>query len=488
MTLENRPINQLTPRLQQLFERARASCQGERYTYAVELLRTILMQEPGCAEARRILHAVYRQWHGKDGRWSRWCNRVRTAIALVAKVPRRFRRQEYLVLLGVLEDLLQRAPDSVSALLWLERVAEACEAPDVGTVALESLVTAWPEDARAWRRYVAHCRRHNLHKRAMQGLGRLAKLRPNDGKIQSELREVTADDTVAGAHWDEAGSYRDVLRDEGEALRLEDERRPAAVTSEESLQAQIAAAKADVKNLPSVENRRRFGELLRRGGDLDGALQQFEEASATTKHLDPALEDDIVACLRARADAEIERWRRYARENGPRAALAAERIRELERERDESLLVRYESRICRFPLEARYQAELADTYLALGRFDEALRGYQSARRNPAFNLRAGIGAARSFAGKGLADLAEREFLGSLALVPGRTDSARLEILYELHLLYAAQGRREESLRQLKEIYAVNASYQDVGRLLDEYVRRRDAADSPASDDEGEKAP
>ena len=98
------------------------------------------------------------------------------------------------------------------------------------------------------------------------------------------------------------------------------------------------------------------------------------------------------------------RWRRYARENGPRAALATERIRELERERDESLLVRYESRICRFPLEARYQAELADAYLALGRFDEALRGYQAARRSPAFNLRAGVGAARSLAGKGLADL------------------------------------------------------------------------------------
>jgi len=260
------------------------------------------------------------------------------------------------------------------------------------------------------------------------------------------------------------------------------------VTSEESLQIQLAAAKADVRNLPSVENRRRFGELLRRAGDFDGALHQFESASATTKHLDPALEDDIMACLRARAEAEIERWRRYARENGPRAALATERIRELERERDESLLVRYESRICRFPLEARYQAELADAYLALGRFDEALRGYQAARRSPAFNLRAGVGAARSLAGKGLADLAEREFLGSLALAPGRTDSARLEILYDLHLLYAAQGRWEESLQQLKEIYAVNASYRDVGTLLDEYVRRRDATASPKPGNEGEKVP
>lgn len=486
MTFENRPINELTPRMQQLFERARASFQGARYAYAIELLRTILMQEPGCAEVRRVLHAVYRELHARDGALRRWRNALGVSWALRTKVPRLFRRKEYPVLLSTLEELIERAPGSEGALVSLARVAVECGAIDTATVALESLVTAAPRNPKAWRRYVDHCRRHDLHKRALQGLLRLAKLRPNDLEIQTQLREVTAADTVAGAHWDEAGTYRDILRDEEEAVRLEEERRPQAMTSEESLQTQLAAAKADVKRLPSIDNRRRYGELLRRYGDLDGALHQFEEAGNATNHLDPAIEDAIVACLHERADGDIERWQRYARENPERAELAAERIRELESTRDEGLLARYEFRVKRFPLEARYQAELADAYLEFGRFDEALRAYQAARRNPSFNLRAGIGAARSMAGKGLADLAEREFLACLGLVSGRNDPARLEILYDLYRLYAGQERQEDSVRQLKEIYALNASYRDVSARLDEYVRQRDTVGPANPGNSGEK--
>ncbi len=488
MIIENRPISQLTPRMQQLFERARASFQGGRYAYAIDLLRMILTQEPGCSEVRRVLHAVYRELHARDGLVRRHWNLLRVACTIRMKVPSLYRRLEYTPLMELLEKQIERAPGSQEALVWLAKVAIECKAVETATVAVESLVTAVPESPKAWRTYVDHCRQHDLHKRALQGLRKLAKLCPNDSGIQTELREVTAADTVAEARWDEAGTYRDVLRDEKEAQRLEDERRPAAVTTEESLQTQLEVAMDDVKRLPSIENRRRYGALLRRSGDFDGALQQFEQAGNASNHLDPVIESEIVACLNERAAGDIERWQRYARENPDRADMAAERIRELEQTRDEGLLARYESRVQRFPLEALYQAELADTYLGLGRFDDALRAYQAARRNPSFNLRAGVGAARSMAGKGLADLAEREFLACLALVTGRNDPTRLEILYDLHLLYAGQERQEESVRQLKEIYAQNASYRDVSARLDEYVRQRDAAPPANPANSGEKTP
>jgi tetratricopeptide (TPR) repeat protein len=198
------------------------------------------------------------------------------------------------------------------------------------------------------------------------------------------------------------------------------------------------------------------------------------------------LDDAITSCLSERAAADIEQWRKYARENEGRADLAAARIEELEAERDAALLARYEDRVRRFPMESRYQAELGALYLAAARFDEALRCYQSARRNPAFNLSAGVGAGRSLAGKGLHDLAEREFLDCLALTSARSRE-RLAVLYELAALYQVLGREEESFGQLKDIYAIDASYRDVGSRLDEYVRIRDASEVPGAANDSEDA-
>jgi tetratricopeptide (TPR) repeat protein len=137
-------------------------------------------------------------------------------------------------------------------------------------------------------------------------------------------------------------------------------------------------------------------------------------------------------------------------------------------------------------MESRYQAELGALYLAAARFDEALRCYQSARRNPASNLSAGVGVGRSLAGKGLHDLAEREFLDCLALTSARSRE-RLVVLYELAALYQVLGREEESFGQLKDIYAIDASYRDVGSRLDEYVRIRDAAGVPGVANDSENA-
>ena len=484
--LESRPVAELTPRMQQLFERARTSFQTERHTYAIELLRTILEQEPGCAEVRRVLHAACRGIHANDTSTKRFLVAVKTFLALHLRVPRLFRRQQYVELFELLEDLLQRGAPARPTLGWLFRLAETCNLPETATVALESLVTARPNAPSAWRKYVNHCRKYELHKRALQGLHRLAKLRPQDVEIQSELRQVTAADTVAEAHWDEAGTYREVLRDEAATLRLEEESRPGLPTDVASAKARITAAKADAGNLPTVDNQRRLGDLLREAGDLDGALAEYERASMASQQLDPVLDDAITSCLSERAAADIEQWRKYARENEGRAGLASARIEELEAERDAALLARYEDRVRRFPLESRYQVELGGLYLAAERFDEALRCYQSARRNPALNLGAGVGAGRSLAGKGLHDLAEREFLDCLALSPPR-GRERLAILYELATLYQALGREEESFGQLKEIYAIDASYRDVGSRLDEYVRLRDATGAPSAANDNENA-
>ena len=485
--LESRPVAELTPRMQQLFERARTSFQTERHTYAVELLRTILEQEPGCAEVRRVLHAACREIHANDSSTKRFLAAAKTFLPLHVQVPRLFGREQHVELLELLEDLLQRGAPARPVLGWLFRLAETCNLPETATVALESLVASRPNDPSAWREYVSHCRKHDLHKRALHGLHRLAKLRPRDVEIESELRQVIAADTVAEAHWDEAGSYREVLRDEAETLRLEEERRPGLLPADTvAAKVRITAAKADADNLPTVDNQRRLGDLLREAGDLDGAMAQYERASMASQQLDPVLDDAITSCLSERAAADIEQWRKYARENEGRADLAAARIEELEAERDAALLARYENRVRRFPMESRYQAELGALYLAAARFDEALRCYQSARRNPASNLSAGVGVGRSLAGKGLHDLAEREFLDCLALTSARSRE-RLAVLYELAALYQVLGREEESFGQLKDIYAIDASYRDVGSRLDEYVRIRDAAGVPGAANDSENA-
>ena len=484
--LENRPVSELSPRMRQLFERARSAFQGGRRSYSVGLLRTILKQEPGCADVRKVLHAIHREMHAGDSRVARAVVAARSMLALRVRVPRLFRRERYEELLELLEDLLGQGAPARPVLTWLARVAETCHLPETGTVAVESLVSCLPDDQGAWRAYVDHCRAHDLHKRALLGLQRLSKLRPYDAEIQSELRQVAAADTMAEARWDQVTTYRDALRDEDEARQLEDERRPDASLAAEALEARVAEARQAVEISATSENRRRLGDLLRQVGDLDGALRQYESIGAAAQHVDPTLDEAIAACLRDRAEQDIRKWRDYSLANPAQSELAAARVSVLEDERDAALLRHYEERGKRFPLEARYQSELGRLHFAAGRFDEALRGYQAARRNPSFHLAAGIGAARCLAAKGLLDLAEREFMECLSLAPARSRE-RLAVLYELAALFEGCGRGEEAFAQLKEIYASDASYRDVGDRIDAYVRRQDAARGAGQSPERENA-
>jgi hypothetical protein len=61
----------------------------------------------------------------------------------------------------------------------------------------------------------------------------------------------------------------------------------------------------------------------------------------------------------------------------------------------------------------------------------------------------------------------------------------LDVLYELSSLYQMRDDADEAISYLKEIYAIDASYRDVGTLLDEYVRQRDGAGTAVEAPDGE---
>lgn len=94
----------------------------------------------------------------------------------------------------------------------------------------------------------------------------------------------------------------------------------------------------------------------------------------------------------------------------------------------------------------------------LGRLDDAIEQFQIALNQGQSPFEAANMLALCFKEKGMWDQARQAFEKALK-VPGVSQGERLRVKYELGLLYKEQGKTEEALQILREISAVDRSFQ-----------------------------
>jgi len=448
--------------LRLLFNRANEAVQRQNFDYAIALFQQILEREPGLFECRRALrNAQLNKAGGRGGFFKRILSGAsfspllgRGQIAL---------RKGPLEAIAIAEQILNGDPHNSHAHKLLAEAALAAEMPRTAALSLEIVVKHAPKDKALAMQFAKALGRAGEQVRAEKILTDLQGTHPNDLEIAQALKDLSARRTLDEGGYealaDGTGSYRDILRNEQEAVSLEQEKR--VVKTEDVAERLIAEYEARLQNEPhNLKLIRSLAELYTQKKRFAEALAYYDRIRASQGGTDPSLDRNIAETIVRRYDHELSQL-------DPNAADFAAQSAKIQAEKQAYQLEECRKRAERFPTDLQIRFEMGQVYYEAGKFNEAIQEFQKAQANPHRHIQALYHLGQCFASKGINDLAARTLQNALKekLI---FDEEKKELLYALGCVLDKMGKRDEAIEQFKLIYEQDIGYKDVAAKIDAY--------------------
>ena len=143
----------------------------------------------------------------------------------------------------------------------------------------------------------------------------------------------------------------------------------------------------------------------------------------------------------------------------------AEKIKQLQVERDAFLLAEVEARAEKYPNDLVIKFDLGKLYFQTGKLSEAIREFQKAKNNPNKRIQSLSYLGQCFAARGMNDLAARQLQDAIK-EKLTFDEEKKEMIYTLGIVLDKMGKKEESIDQFKQIYEVDYEYKDVAARVE----------------------
>ena len=307
------------------------------------------------------------------------------------------------------------------------------------------------------------------------------RLDPSDGKLVSELKQLTAARAIqqGGYNNNQDGGFRGNIKDADKQRALQ-EQDSIAAGGDTDLR-NLERAKLDWETNPALaENVQKYATLLRRVGTADAEEKSHEV------YLDGFNRLSEYRFRMAAGDIRIAQSRRKLRE--AEAALAKDSSNEslkqsvtdtrnscLELEGSE-----YAGRMEKYPTDRSLKAEVGRIWFELGRFEDAMPCFQAAKDEAKCRLNAAHMLGKCFAAEGWHVEAIGEFREALQVLDATGADRELDIRYDLMNSLIEQSRGDKSAGPAKEaaeicsaILRKNIGYKDIRdkrKLIDTVIK------------------
>ncbi len=283
----------------------------------------------------------------------------------------------------------------------------------------------------------------------------VVKLRPGDQEALKQYKDTSAVASMKQGNWEKRGDFREKLKDQEMAKRLEQEHR--SVKGEADIDQLIADRLADIKREPQNMNfRRALADLYVRATRYDDALQALDDATKAAGRSDPQIERTASAIRVKKYDALIA----DARAKGDEAAAAA-----TEKEKADFIYSDAVEMVKRYPNDLQFRYELGCQYYLRGMYNEGIEEFQLAQRNPQRRTRALYYLGLCFKAKGLRDMAFEQLKKAASEIT-LMDEIKKDVTYEMGILADEMGRKDEAIDYFKKIYEVDIKYRDVAQRIE----------------------
>lgn len=446
-------VTSLDPRQQKLVDNARIALERGQLDYTLDACAQILKAAPGCLPVRRLQRAAQlKEFRSKNKFMAK-------ALGGFSSAPMMFGggKKDPVKSLESAEAMLAKDPTSVAGLRLLADAAGGMGLPETAAFALEAVRELEPENranllalGEAW--LVA-----GKPAEAVKTAEVLLRQKPADADAQALLRKASVAQTVTKGNWDAQGTFRDKLRDEAQAVSLEQATK--VVTAGDMGQRLADEAIARVQAEPTNLNHyRAAAQAHRQLGRSDEALAWVRKARALPNGAsDPALEKVESELQTAVLEARVKAATGEAA-TGAQAELAAWRLTEAKRT------------VERYPNDFPARQALGELLLATGQVDAALAQFQQAQKGPQVRVAALVGLGRGFKAKKIFDLAVMQFTTAKAELSAM-DDVKKAVVYELGSCFEAMGKAEEAIAEFKLIYGEDIGYRDVGEKITAHYSR-----------------
>jgi tetratricopeptide (TPR) repeat protein len=361
--------------------------------------------------------------------------------------------------MSFIEQILCDDPKNGSALLLLAEAAENASFPETTVQTLEFYTKLHPRDTKIlhWlARSYSVVQRFEL---ARDTYDRILKMHPNDFEAQKGLQDAIAHGAMQKGGWEDAQSYRDVLKSEKESAVLEKEGKVVRAEDmiESLIKENLEKLAKDPKN-PVIE--RELGKLHGQKGDFDTALKYLETIFNAEGGSDPSLEEEISQVRASRIEAKRNALKDQLASKPANAAELEKQITDLEQEYEKLLLTNAKRLVERYPNDLLYRYDLGALYFKTHNFEGAIEQFQKSAGQPQRRVASYNYLGQCFHGLGLYDIAVDQYIKAAEESP-TMDPLKKEIVYNLGLTYDAMGQHDKAIAEYKKIASVDFSFRDV---------------------------
>ncbi len=457
--MAEKSLNDLTRELRMLFTKGNDALQRENYDYAIDLFNQVLTKEPTLYDCRKALRTAQLRKAGTGGGFFKRMLSSASSSPLVAKGQLALRKDP-VEALQIAEQILNSDPNSAPAHRLVVEASTVMQMPRTAVLSLEILTHNSPKDIDVAIKFADALADAGDVVRAEKILTELYRSHPTDGDLAHALKNISARRTMDKGGYealaDGSGSYRDILKNEVEAVSLEQENRHIKTedTAQRLIEEYEIRLKTDPKNIKLLRD---LAELYTQKKDFDRALSYYERLKATESGADASLDRGI-------ADTMVRKFAHQMSQLDPEAPDHAAQLARLQAEQKAYQLAECQKRAERFPTDLQIRFELGQLYFQAGKIGEAIKEFQRAKANPHRRIAALSYLAQCFARRGMNDLAATTFQDAIK-EKVVFDDEKKDLIYQYGSLLEKMDKREEALAQFTIIYAVDASYRDVDEKI-----------------------
>ena len=463
LPMPEKTLSQIPRAMREQYEKGKAALDRRNFDYAIAIFTGVLEQEPAFFDCRQLQRLTQlKKAEGKGGGFFKKMMSGASSQPLLAKGQFAL-RSDPLEAMKIAEQLLNSDPHSTSGHKLLADAAMAADLPKTAILSLEILARNSPKDQEFQKDLARGYAQAGQVGKGEQIFAELVRLNPGNAKLVEELKDMSARKTLAEGGYDALsegkGSYRDILKDKGQAVALEQENRQVkdTDTTRRLLDEKEAQLVNDPKNLKLLRN---IAELYTERKEYDRALEAYQRIVSTEGTADAGLQKAI-------ADVTVRKFDQALAALDAAAPDYAEQSARLQAERDEYKLAECKQRAESYPNDLFIRFELGQLCFQAGKTSEAIQEFQKAQNNPNKRIASLSYLGQCFARRKMFDLAAKTLEKALA-EKQVFDEEKMDITYALGLVLEKMAKKEEAIEQFKKIYEVDVGFKDVAKKVDDH--------------------
>lgn len=461
-SMAEKSLSEISRSLREGYEKGKQALERNNLEYAQTLLLQVLIQEPGFYDCRAALRAAqFNRAGANKGFFKKMFGAASNSPALVrGQAVLRSNPREALT---IAEQVLNEDAHSAMAHRLLADAAIACEFPKTAVLSLEILFKQSEGDPQVARKLAEALAASGQVERAESIFTELVKASPNDPELNQAYKNISAQRTLSEGGYktisEGQGSYRDILKNEAEAVLLEQESKHQKPTdaADELLAEYLDRLPREPQN---IKLRRSIAELYRDRARFDESLAAYAEIATLEGGNDPSL-------ARAITETRIKQYNHRISALEAAEGPDSETVTALKKERDGFMLEDCRQRVEKYPTDLHLRFEFGQLLLAAGQVTQAIQEFQKSQNNPHKRIASMGMLAQCFSRRNMLDLAARTLQNAIKEKPA-FDEEKKELIYNLGCILERMGKRDEAMEQFKQIYEVDIGYKEVAAKVDAY--------------------